>query len=100
MRRLFLALTLLLCAPAAAHALPRGWPAGFQIGLASQPGQAAAQRAEAPFGFRYQYLAGGVNTGSGWSRGRLREAGGDSGRAPGAQVVELLGRQLVDLHAE
>ena len=58
---------LLLCAPAAAHALPRGWPAGLQIGLASQPGQAAAQRAEAPFRFRYQYLAGGVNTGSGWS---------------------------------
>jgi hypothetical protein len=31
------------------------------------PGGAAALRRSAPFGFRYQYLAGGVNTGSGWS---------------------------------
>src|SRR5947208_3664160 len=27
----------------------------------------AALRATAPFGFRYQYLAGGVNTGAGWT---------------------------------
>jgi hypothetical protein len=39
----------------------------LELGLSSQPGTAAKQRAEAPFGFRYQYLAGGVNTGSGWS---------------------------------
>jgi hypothetical protein len=31
------------------------------------PGGAAALRREAHFGFRYQYLAGGVNTGQGWS---------------------------------
>ena len=24
-------------------------------------------RATAPYGFRYQYLAGGVNTGNGWA---------------------------------
>jgi hypothetical protein len=31
------------------------------------PGGAAAMKAAAPFAFRYQYLAGGVNTGSGWA---------------------------------
>ena len=31
------------------------------------PGGAAALRRFAPFRFRYQYLAGGVNTGQGWS---------------------------------
>ena len=35
--------------------------------LATHPGGAAALRKSAPFGFRYQYLAGGVNTGKGWS---------------------------------
>jgi hypothetical protein len=46
---------------------PPGWPTQFEIGLADSPGGAAALRATAPFLFRYQYLAGGVNTGSGWS---------------------------------
>ena len=46
---------------------PPGWPAQFEIGVADSPGGAAALRATAPFLFRYQYLAGGVNTGSGWS---------------------------------
>jgi hypothetical protein len=41
--------------------------ARVQLGLASQPGGAAAMRKAAPFGYRYQYLAGGVNTGAGWS---------------------------------
>src|SRR5476651_2181978 len=47
--------------------LPKGWPHTLQIGLTDSPGGAKALRASAPFGFRYQYLAGGVNTGSGWS---------------------------------
>jgi hypothetical protein len=47
--------------------LPNGWPATLQIGLADGPGGAAALRQSAPFGFRYQYLAGGVNTGAGWA---------------------------------
>jgi hypothetical protein len=47
--------------------LPRGWPKTLQIGLTDSPGDAGALRAKAPLGFRYQYLAGGVNTGSGWS---------------------------------
>ena len=47
--------------------LPHGWPKTLQIGLTDAPGGASALRHIAPFGFRYQYLAGGVNTGSGWS---------------------------------
>jgi hypothetical protein len=48
-------------------AMPPGWPATVQIGAADPPGGAAALRATAPFGFRYQYLAGGANTGNGWA---------------------------------
>ncbi|HEU4656691.1 MAG TPA: hypothetical protein VFR97_04160 [Capillimicrobium sp.] len=54
-------------APPAEAKLPRGWPHRFEIGVSDQPGGAAALRRQAPFGFRYQYLAGGVNTGSGWA---------------------------------
>jgi len=54
-------------ASAALPPLPHGWPTTLQLGLADSPGGAAALRAKAPFGFRYQYLAGGVNTGQGWS---------------------------------
>jgi hypothetical protein len=48
-------------------ALPKSWPKTLQLGSADSPGGAAALRRAAPFGFRYQYLAGGVNTGQGWS---------------------------------
>src|SRR5437870_10328658 len=47
--------------------LPTRWPHTLQLGMADEPGCAAALRKVAPFGFRYQYLAGGVNTGQGWS---------------------------------
>ena len=47
--------------------MPAKWPRTLQIGVADSPGGAAALRRTAPFGFRYQYLAGGVNTGGGWS---------------------------------
>jgi len=47
--------------------LPAGWPARIELGLADAPNGAAALRQTAPFAFRYQYLAGGVNTGSGWA---------------------------------
>jgi hypothetical protein len=60
-------LTLALLAVPASARLPQGWPHRLEIGVADQPGGAAALEAKAPFGFRYQYLAGGVNTGSGWS---------------------------------
>jgi hypothetical protein len=47
--------------------LPAKWPRTLQIGVSDDPGGAGELRRVAPFGFRYQYLAGGVNTGSGWS---------------------------------
>jgi hypothetical protein len=69
--RAALALTALWLAFAAgAHAaapLPNKWPQRLQIGLTDSPGGAKALRRSAPFGFRYQYLAGGVNTGDGWA---------------------------------
>lgn len=45
---------------------PAGWPARLELGLSDGPGGAARLMASASFGFRYQYLAGGVNTGQGW----------------------------------
>ena len=47
--------------------LPAGWPNQLELGMSDSPGGAAAMKATAPFRFRYQYLAGGVNTGSGWA---------------------------------
>ncbi|HLF78477.1 MAG TPA: hypothetical protein VJB57_13425 [Dehalococcoidia bacterium] len=46
---------------------PAGWPSTLELGMSSPPDQAASMRETAPFGFRYQYLAGGANTGTGWS---------------------------------
>ncbi len=45
----------------------RGPSTRLEIGFADSPGGAAALHADAPFGLRYQYLAGGVNTGNGWA---------------------------------
>src|SRR3954469_3719629 len=57
-----------LAAPVRAQApLPAGWPNRVELGMGDAPGGAAAMKATAPFAFRYQYLAGGANTGSGWS---------------------------------
>jgi hypothetical protein len=47
--------------------LPAGWPSRLELGMGDGPGGAAAMKATAPFTFRYQYLAGGVNTGNGWA---------------------------------
>ena len=47
--------------------LPPGWPETLELGLNAGLGGAAATAAMAPFQFRYQYLAGGVNTGAGWA---------------------------------
>src|ERR1700722_6393882 len=68
--RLAALLVLLVCpaGPADAQApLPAGWPGQLQLGMADGPGGAAAMKATAAFGFRYQYLAGGANTGNGWA---------------------------------
>jgi hypothetical protein len=55
-----LALLVLFALPGAASAATLG------IGLTDGPGGAKALRKAAPFAYRYQYLAGGVNTGDGW----------------------------------
>lgn len=55
-----LALLILLALPGAASAATLG------IGLTDGPGGAKALRHSAPFAYRYQYLAGGVNAGDGW----------------------------------
>jgi hypothetical protein len=47
--------------------LPAGWPTTLQLGMSDAPGGAAAMKSTTNFGFRYQYLAGGVNTGGGWA---------------------------------
>jgi hypothetical protein len=47
--------------------LPRSWPTTLQLGMSSGPDEAAQMQSTAAFGFRYQYLAGGVNTGNGWA---------------------------------
>ena len=69
MRRMLVAALVALAAlPAVAEAkLPRSWPHVLQIGVTSQPDTAAALRQQAPFGLRYQYLTGGVNTPNGWA---------------------------------
>lgn len=51
----------------AAVALPGGWPHHVALGLSDPPGDAPALVRQAPFDARYQYLSGGVNTGSGWA---------------------------------
>ena len=49
-------------------AVPAAWPSThLEIGLTDSPGGAAALHSSGAYKFRYQYLAGGVNTGSGWS---------------------------------
>lgn len=60
--------SLALLAASCLPALPARWPsANLEIGMSDAPGGAAAMRQTAPFAFRSQYLAGGVNTGHGWS---------------------------------
>ncbi len=53
---------------AALPPLPEDWPSqNLELGLTDYPGGAASLHASGDFAFRYQYLAGGVNTGSGWA---------------------------------
>jgi hypothetical protein len=63
-----LILLALSVSPAHAQALlPSGWPNQLELGMADGPGGAAAMKGTAPFAFRYQYLSGGANTGTGWA---------------------------------
>ena len=55
-------------AAAALPPVPAAWPfSRLELGFADSPGGAADLRSAVPFGMRYQYLAGGVNTGNGWA---------------------------------
>src|SRR5262249_57684656 len=47
--------------------LPASWPKQIELGMADAPGGAAALKSTPAFKFRYQYLAGGANTGGGWA---------------------------------
>jgi hypothetical protein len=60
MRRALLSLLLPLVVPA-------GWPHHLSLGLTDPPGDARRLVQRAQLDLRYQYLAGGVNTGRGWA---------------------------------
>ncbi|MGO9959805.1 MAG: hypothetical protein ACLP50_28165 [Solirubrobacteraceae bacterium] len=47
--------------------LPIGWPHHVVLGVSDPPGDAQRLAERAPVDARYQYLAGGVNTGHGWA---------------------------------
>ena len=70
-RFLLPALGALALLPAGAHAaarpLPLGWPAHLVLGMSDQEHGAADLRATTRLEARYHYLAGGVNTGQGWT---------------------------------
>jgi hypothetical protein len=65
-------------APAAADsaAVPPSLPQHFAIGLSAQPDRSGLQgwvpESGVPWDYTYQYLAGGVNTGSGWATWNTR----------------------------
>lgn len=53
--------------PTALPRLPAGWPDTVELGSVDDVGGAPTLALTAPFGFRYHYLAGGLNTGQGWA---------------------------------
>lgn len=75
MRRITLLLLTMLALAASARgaagapaiSVPSGWPRHVALGVADSPGDAQALHAHAALDMRYQYLAGGVNTGRGWA---------------------------------
>jgi hypothetical protein len=52
---------------AASLPVPAGWPSHLALGVSDSPGDAQRLARHARFDMRYQYLAGGVNTGGGWA---------------------------------
>jgi hypothetical protein len=52
--------------PPAAQALPAGLPTHFALGIGAQPDDTWMAQTGIPWDYRFQYLAGGVNTGVGW----------------------------------
>src|SRR5437660_1737906 len=49
-----------------AHALPAGLPTHFGVGVAAGQGDTWMPQSGIAWDYRFQYLVGGVNTGSGW----------------------------------
>jgi hypothetical protein len=47
--------------------VPPDWPGVVELGMSNGLGEIGTMLDTAPFGLRYQYLAGGVNTGDGWA---------------------------------
>jgi len=66
MRASILLLLLLLAIPASARADTPGLPAHFALGVSAAPNDTWMPRSGIAWDYAYQYLAGGVNTGSGW----------------------------------
>jgi hypothetical protein len=66
---------------------PFGWPHHLLIGLADSPGDAHALAARSHVDARYQYLAGGVNTGQGWAHWN-----------PGGSFASLYVRESIAAH--
>jgi hypothetical protein len=63
-----MSVTLIVVLGACLPARPTNWPTTLALGVSDSPGGAAALKSSLPgVGFRYQYLAGGVNTGDGWA---------------------------------
>ena len=60
-----MALVLPLGGPTA-NALPTGLPTHFAFGIGAGAGDTWMPQSGIPWDFRFQYLVGGVNTGSGW----------------------------------
>src|SRR5437588_2796145 len=60
-----MALVLPLGAPTA-NALPTGLPPHFAFGIGASPGETWMPQSGIAWDYRMQYLAGGVNTSSGW----------------------------------
>jgi len=56
----------LAAAPAQAQSLPPGLPGHFAFGVSAGQGDRWPTDTGIPWDYRYQYLAGGVNTGQGW----------------------------------
>ena len=67
LRSLIVAVALAVSAPPAAAAQPvNGLPNHFAFGLSAAPGDTWMPSSGIPWDYRFQYLAGGVNTNQGW----------------------------------
>ena len=66
---------------------PLGWPQHLALGLTDPPGDAHALVSRTHVDARYQYLAGGVNTGHGWATWN-----------PGASFASMYVRESIAAH--